>query len=64
MKRVRACESEISDKIKSHYVLPTIRSSVRKIVKTNNVVDEFNKMCNDSGTVLNLKYTDSTTQLR
>jgi len=36
----------------------------RKTVKTNNAADGFNKMCNNSGTLLNLKYTDAITQLR
>ena len=33
----------------------------RKIVKTNNAAAGFNKMYNNSGTVLNLKYTNATT---
>ena len=37
-----ACESEISDKTKRHYVSPqTILG--RKIIKSNNVTDGFNK---------------------
>ena len=36
----------------------------KKIVKTNNVADGLNKMCSNSGAVLNKKYTDATTQLQ
>jgi len=60
---VHMSESEISDIINFAMFHQLLRSWVG-IVKTNDAADRFNKMCNNSGILLNLKYTDATTQLR